>query len=193
MDRHAMVIGGTGMLRGACTDLAARGWTVSVIARSHAQLASLRTDTAARTGRPTAINPVPVDYTDIPALALGLRAAATAHGPVSLAVCYIHSTAPLAPIVVADTLGSSTRPCTFIHVVGSASPDELRQDSTRDEIAANPGVAYRRVILGFMRHDGSTRWLTDHEICSGVLRAIDDPTPEQVVGVVSPWELHPPL
>ena len=190
MDRHALVVGGTGMLRGVCLGLAASGWTVSVIARRHAPLAALARDAAEQTGQ-NAIHPIPLDYHDIPSLALGIRTAIVTHGPISLAACYIHSSAPMAPFVIADTLAA--RACQFIHIVGSAAPDELWVDSTRDEIAAHPLITYRRVILGFIRERDTSRWLTDEEICRGVLKAIDDPTPEQVIGTVSPWELHPPL
>ena len=179
------------MLRGLCTELAVRGWTVSVVARGHAGLGSLRQEVAARTGRPDAINPVPLDYADIGALALGVRTAAVAHGPIDLAACYIHSTAPLAPIVVADTVASATAPCTYIHIVGSDAPDVLQMDSNRDEISASPGLRYRRVILGFVPGEGGSRWLTDDEICRGVLSAVANANPEQVVGEITPWDRRP--
>jgi hypothetical protein len=179
------------MLRGLCLELAAQGWDVSVVARRHAGLSWLRQEAAARTGRAECVNPIPADYGDIGELALGLRTAAEARGPIELVVCYTHATAPMAPIVVADTVGMPGRPCTFVHVVGSEAPDPTRVDSDRDEISSNPGISYRRVILGFVREDGESRWLTDEEICRGVARAIADASPEQVVGVITPWEARP--
>lgn len=193
MAGHALVVGGTGMLRGVTLDLAARGWTVSVVARRHGPLAALRQDTAARSGRPDAVNPVPVDYTDIGALAAGIRAATTVHGPVELAVCYIHSNAPHAPIVVADMVANRLSSCPYIHIVGSTDPDELRIDANRDELSQMPGLRYRRVILGFVLEGESARWLNDDEIVTGVLGSICNESPEQVIGRVSPWQLHPPL
>lgn len=181
------------MLRGVSLELAASGWTVSVVARRHAALASLRQEAAARTGRPGSVNPIPVDYQDIAALAIGIRAGVMAHGPISLAACYIQSSAPIAPIVIADVLASPASPCRYIHIVGSAAPDEQRIDSNRDELCMMPGILYRRVILGFVIEGGQSRWLTDDEICRGVLRAADDTSTEQVVGVLSPWDRHPPL
>lgn len=166
---------------------------MSVLARRHGPLASLRQDAAARTGRPDAINPIAADYGEIPTLAMGLRSAAIAHGPISLAACYIHTSAPMAPIVIADTIATPGKPCRYIHIVGSASPDDLRQDQSRDEILSNPGIAYTRIILGFVTEPAGTRWLTDDEICTGILRAVPDPRREQIIGVVTPWESHPPL
>jgi NAD(P)-dependent dehydrogenase (short-subunit alcohol dehydrogenase family) len=189
MSSHALIVGGTGMLRGLCLELAARGWDVSVVARRHAGLSRLRQEAAARTGRPERVNPIAADYADIGALAMGLRTAVMGLGPIELVVCY--ATAPMAPIVVADVVGNAARPCTFVHVVGSEAPDPARIDSARDEIAANPGISYRRVILGFMREESGSRWLTDEEICRGVACAISDSAPEQVVGVVTPWEARP--
>lgn len=179
------------MLRGLCVDLAARGFSVSVVARGHAALASLRQEAAARTGRPDCIHPVAVDYADIGALATGLRAAAMSRGPFELAVCYIDATAAMAPILVADLVARPRAPTVYVHVLGSQAPDPTRVDLNRDEIASNPGIAYRRVILGFVRQSAGSRWLTDEEICHGVARGIDDSKAEQIVGVVTPWEQRP--
>lgn len=187
MDRHALVVGGTGMLRGVSTQLASAGWQVTVVARRHAPLAALAQ------AAPGSIHPAPADYSDIASLAATVRAAGVARGRFSLVVCYVHSSAPLAPIVVADVVGDRAQPIPYIHIVGSASPDDLRLDATRDEIRSMPGIRYRRLILGFIIEDRSTRWLSDEEICRGVIGAMDDDAPEQVVGVVSPWERHPPL
>ena len=47
-------------------------------------------------------------------------------------------------------------------------------------------------MLGFVRQAGRSRWLTDDEICRGVLRAIGTVEPEPiVVGQVEPWSARP--
>lgn len=179
------------MLAGACVELARRGDSVSVIARGHARLSDLRQRAQAVTGRTDAITPLPLDYSEVGLLAAGLRTATMARGPFDRILCYAHTSAPMAPIVAADMAASSGHRCTYVHIVGSDEPQELAIDTTRDEIAAMPGLAYRRVILGFVREASGSRWLTDDEICRGVLKAVDDPTPEQVVGTLTPWELRP--
>jgi NAD(P)-dependent dehydrogenase (short-subunit alcohol dehydrogenase family) len=193
MSKHALVIGGTGMLRDACLDLTTQGWTVSAVARHHAGLASLRQEAAARSGRPDALNPISVDYSDIASLALGLRSAAIAKGPFSLAIVWTHSTAPMAPHVIADVVASTASPCLYIHLVGCEVADPTRVDSDRDELSISPGIQYRRAILGFVLEANGSRWLTHREICSGVAAAIRSPEREQVIGVVTPWASHPPF
>ena len=42
-------------------------------------------------------------------------------------------------------------------------------------------IDYRRVILGFIETSGSRRWLTHHEICEGVISAVDGKAQEYVV------------
>lgn len=181
------------MLRNACLDLVSQGWTVSAIARHHSGLSSLRQEAAARSGRPDALNPIPVDYSDIASLALGIRAAAIAKGPFSLAICWTHSTAPMAPHVIADVVSSPASPCLYIHLVGCEVADPTRVDSDRDELSSYPGIAYRRAILGFVIEPEGSRWLTHREICDGVAVAIKNPDREQVVGAVTPWAAHPPF
>lgn len=193
MSRHALVIGGTGMLRDACLDLVSQGWTVSAVARQHAGLASLRQDAAARSGRADALNPIPVDYSDIASLAMGIRSAAIAKGPFSLVVCWIHATAPMAPYVIADVVASAAAPCLYVHLVGCEVADPTRTDSDRDELSSYPGITYRRAILGFVVESGVSRWLTHREICNGVAAAVGNSDREQVIGVVTPWESHPPF
>ncbi|MFB5084679.1 short-chain dehydrogenase [Symbiobacterium thermophilum] len=177
---HALVVGGTGMLREATLALTRSFTTVSVVAR--------RAD--AMPGRPAGINPVPVDYHDTGALAQALRRAIGEHGPVRLAVCWIHSTAPEALGVVAAEIGRGGEPCRLFHVRGSAAADPTRLPRPALE-ALPPNVAYRQVILGFQIEGERSRWLTHGEISQGVLQAIADDAEYHVVGVVRPWERRP--
>lgn len=173
---HALVVGGTGMLWEATRALARDFAVVSVVAR--------------RADRFPGIHPLPVDYHDAAALAEALRRAVEQHGPIRLAVCWIHSTAPRALETVAAELGRSGEPCRLFHVRSSASADPTRLPKPALE-ALPPNVAYREVILGFQIEGGRSRWLTHREISQGVLQAIADDAPHRVVGVVHPWERRP--
>jgi len=177
---HALVVGGTGMLREATLALARRWATVSVVARRADRMP----------GRPPSINPLPLDYRDTEALAGALRRAMEQHGPIRLAVCWIHSTAPGALPAVAAVLGGSGEPCRLFHVCGSAAADPTRLPRPALD-PLPPNVSYRQVILGFQIEGERSRWLTHSEISQGVLQAIADDAEYRVVGVVRPWDRRP--
>jgi hypothetical protein len=187
--RHAFVVGGTGMLRGAVLGLVARGFAVSVVARNARRLATLR-DEAARAGG--VVRPICVDYRDADAFAFGLDEAARDLGPPSLAVVWAHSSAPGAPLAVARLVGAGGAAPRYVQVLGSAAADPSQPEADRAaQFAALPHVAYREVILGFVVEKGRSRWLTDDEIAAGVLRAVDTDAPRTVVGAVEPWSARP--
>jgi hypothetical protein len=187
--RHALVVGGTGMLRGAVLGLVARGFAVSVVARNARRLAKLRDEAAAAGG---VVRPVCVDYRDADAFAFGLGEAARDLGPPSLAVVWAHSSAPDAPLAVAKACDVGGRRVAFVHVLGSAAADPSQPDAERAaRFAAFPRLAYREVILGFVVERGRSRWLTDDEIAGGVLHAVDTDAARTVVGVVEPWDARP--
>lgn len=186
---HALVVGGTGMLRDLCLALAARGLTVSVVAQSRPRLDALAR--AAR-GLSGSIAPLPVDYAHAGELRSRLRDAASSHGPITLGVCWIHDDAPHALETIAQCLPSSTPPPRLFHILGSSVADPARAASAADTLARSlPHLAWRRVVLGFKIDRGRSRWLTHQEIWQGILSAIDNDWSESVIGLVRPWSSRP--
>lgn len=184
---HSLVIGGTGMLRGVCLELARRGHHVSVVARRHAPLSSLCDEASGLSGQ---VLPAPADYASNEELAARIRAQTIAHGPVELAVCWIHDTAPSAIGLIAKMIADPRRPARLIHILGSAAADPVRIEPD-DPATRIAGVDYQRVILGFVPGPRGSRWLTNEEICTGVLSAIDSRAAESIVGAVHPWSARP--
>jgi len=194
--RHALVVGGTGMLRDASLKLARDGWLVSMIARSREDMESMASQAAReRTGAGGDLHPLPLDYRDSSALCAAIRNTTARHGPIALVVAWIHSTAPEAPRLIAETVAESSTAFRFVHVVGIEAAEPSRSEVGREPwMSRIAGMRYQRVILGFMfQRGGQTRWLTNDEICGGIERAIADEEPESIVGVIEPWEHHPPL
>lgn len=184
---HALVVGGTGMLRGVSIHLAERGHTVTVVARRRTRL---RAVARAASGALGSIVPMPLDYRDSTALRAALLDVQLAHGPISLVVCWTHSIAPVAPEIVAAAVRPGEPPCRFFHVLGSATADPSRSGDG-ERFAGRAGLHYRQVILGFVRERGRSRWLTHEEISAGVIGAIEHDRPRTVVGVTEPWPLRP--
>ena len=176
---HRLVIGGTGMLRGTVLALARPGDVVSVVARSGARLDSLVIE-AARAGGEVA--PIRADYRDIEDFARALRDAVEAHGPADPAVCWIHSDAPEAPLVVAEAL-LPAGPFRYFDVVGTGDPEATaRADRRSASLGVFEGLDYRRIVLGHRTEGGRTRWLTSAEIGAGVAEAVLADAERHVVG-----------
>jgi NAD(P)-dependent dehydrogenase (short-subunit alcohol dehydrogenase family) len=187
--RHALVVGGTGMLRQVSLFLAERGYTVSVVARQMVGLNLLAQAAGAFRGH---IVPLALDYRDGASLRAALLATGEKHGQISLAVCWIHSVAPDAPHLVAEVVGSGPIICRYFHIRGSAVADPSRTRSEAEKpFARYPTLHYRQVILGFVLENGRSRWLTDAEISQGVITAIEEDHEYSIVGVVEPWSSRP--
>jgi hypothetical protein len=157
VSRHTLVVGGTGMLAGLVAALSERGDDLTVVARSPRPL-------------PRGAVLLSVDYRSTEDLRRGLAGATGERGPIELAVCWIHTDAPDAPRVVAESVAPGGR---LVQVFGtrvwplSPVPD---------------GVEYAQVLLGAVREGSGSRWLTDEEIATGVLAAVDAADPVSVVG-----------
>jgi hypothetical protein len=145
------------MLAGLVAALSERGGDVTVVARSPRQL-------------PPGAVQLAVDYRSTEDLRRGLADTTRERGPIELAVCWIHTDAPDAPRVVAESLAPGGR---MVQVFGnrvwplSTVPD---------------GVEYTQVLLGAVREGSGSRWLTDDEISTGVLAAVDASDAVAVVG-----------
>lgn len=177
------------MLRGASLYLAEQGYTVSVIGRRMTRLSSL---VEAASGAPGQIFPVPLDYRDDGQLRASLQESMERHGPITLAVCWIHSTAPNALAIVGETVGSHTNFCRFFHVRGSAAANPARSNPRQPAwLEEHPQLHYREVILGFIVENGASRWLAHEEISGGVITAIEEDAAYHIVGTVEPWSLRP--
>lgn len=186
---HALVVGGTGMLRGLVLGLAEAGWTVSVVARRPRRLTVLRRNAQPRPGD---VWPIAQDYREEARFRKKLAGALDLHGPVGLAVGWIHSpvAGPLGALV--DALGVHSHPCRLFHLVGSAAQDPTRfVPGVSEIIDAAPWIRYREVILGFKMDGGRSRWLMDEEIVEGVLDALLEDARRTVIGTVEPWSARP--
>ncbi len=185
---HTLVVGGTGMLRDLCLALAIRGHVVSVVAQRPERLVALATEAASHHAL---INPLAVDYGHEIELTRRVRSAIEAHGPISTAVCWIHSDIPSALPALARLVRGQSPPARIFHVVSAAAARPALLSNPKALGADFPGVAFRRVMLGFKLEPGGSRWLNHEEIWKGVDAAIEHDWPESIVGLVAPWSQRP--
>jgi hypothetical protein len=176
---HALVVGGTGMLGNVSRYLTGTFQTVSVIARHPERL-----------GATELISPLALDYRNDHDLVSALRQSIDQNGPISLAVCWIHSTAPNALANVVNEIAASGQPFRLLVISGSGAADPARVPNVRPSTLP-PQCLYRHVILGWMGDGTRSRWLTHVEISHGVVQAIESDAAESIVGAVRPWHLRP--
>lgn len=178
--KHALVIGGTGMLKEATLWLTEQDYHVSVIARNSSKMKRLMMEC----NNPDSITPILVDYKDSELFAAELR---KLHGKIDLVVAWIHSVAPEALGIITSTFASQRDTWQLYHVLGSSS----NISEIKKKVQAPDNCSYHQVQLGFILEGNASRWLTNEEISSGVIAAIESGRALHVVGVLEPWEKRP--
>lgn len=181
---HALVVGGTGMLRPVVHYLLENGWQVSVIARTDHSLAVLKNEVGSMADK---LHSIAVDYANDEVLKSNVNQAITNQGAITLTVAWIHSSSPQALVTIAHIVKGD-----LFQVRSAGVSRETYQDPF--DLKAVQKIAdlnYYRIILGFQLEGNYARWLTNSEIAAGVINAIEQKNPSQVIGVVEPWDQHP--
>lgn len=182
MMRQAIVLGGTGMLKGVTLGLLADRYQVAVIGRTQARLKGLQHEA----GQSPFLTPLSLDYHDTDRLARWLAHTQLMQGPVDLVVAWVKEPSePVFSVLSKEVSAYRNTPWRLVHVLGSSA--------SRHHVApALPDLCrYQTVILGFQRDRGQSRWLTHEEISLGVLEAVRSENPLSIVGIVEPWDFRP--
>lgn len=186
---HALVAGGTGMLRNVTLYLLKKYDTVSVIARSGEGFKRLEAEAGEYLPR---LNKIRLDYTHYSDLTNSLIKSIKKFGEISLGISWIHSSAPLAPLLIAKVINHTSRQCDFYEVLGSAYADPANENKNREEeFAMFKNINYHKIILGFIIEGNTPRWLTNEEISTGVIESVEKNIKSKTIGVTEPWELKP--
>ncbi|MCI0448427.1 MAG: short-chain dehydrogenase [Chlorobi bacterium] len=186
---HALVVGGTGMLKKVALRQLGKYDRVSVIARNKKGLEKLEKESGENSGK---LNMLQLDYTDYEILKSLLIRSINDYGEISLAVSWIHSTAQRAPSIIADLINQTSAKCDFFEVLGSSFANPNNESKEREkEFGKFSNIIYHKIILGFIMENGKSRWLTNTEISGGVINAIENNSKSGIVGVVEPWSERP--
>lgn len=178
---HALVVGGTGMLQNVSAWLVEQGFHVSVIGRNVERLEKLQLLCKV----PERVTSIAVDYHDSEALQIAVSNAMKEHGPISLVVAWVHSTASEALAVIREEIEARSEKWDLVHILGSSAYKKNREE-VKSELCS-----YRSIILGFIVEGERSRWLTHNEIANGVIGGIENKQLQWIVGTVEPWELRP--
>jgi hypothetical protein len=186
---HALVIGGTGMLRYAVIELLNSFDTVTVLARNKAGYEKLK---KAAGKRSTGLNFLQTDYNNYIGLTKSLIKATDEHGGITLAILWIHSTAKLARVITAKVINETSDGCNLYEVSGSLNADEeITGERGKDEFSEFSNINYHIITLGFIIEPSGSRWLLNKEISDGVLFAVRNKIKTHMVGVTKPLEKRP--
>jgi len=179
--KHALVVGGSGMLAEVSLWLADQGYTVSVIGRTRSKMKKL-TEASQR------VMPMLVDYDDEALLKSEIQKSIAAHGAYHTVVAWIHRNDGNIIRIVCDEIRSvSDRKWSLYHILGSRS----NLDDIAKEIGEIPNCAVHQIQLGFIIENETSRWLTHEEISNGVINSIVSSAKRTVVGTLTPWEKRP--
>jgi NADPH:quinone reductase-like Zn-dependent oxidoreductase len=173
---RVLLVGGSGMLADLARTLCDHAGRVLVVARNEKRIRAIS----------DAIEPIACDYND----GVALSEALSQIDPPDLVVAWIHGRAPNARRALAECVLAEGR---FVQVLGSAHGDPAHPErlSEMENICEGLPIDHQRVVLGFVTQNGTSRWLTNREICDGVLAAIESERPVSIVGTVEPWSAKP--
>ncbi|MDF1507511.1 SDR family NAD(P)-dependent oxidoreductase [Robertmurraya sp. DFI.2.37] len=188
-DKHVLVTGGTGMLKGVVRYFVEQGNTVSVVARNKEKLQSL---SSTFRNLPGTVHPIAIDYTQTDDFIRRISQSISHFGPFFVSVNWIHSTAPHTPAALLQLQAHTSPGSRYMQLYGSAFANPERKDDDRNTYRKEcPQIHYQEIILGFMIEGSSSRWLTNREICEGVINALASSPERKIIGAVSPWSLRP--
>lgn len=175
-----LMVGATGMLAETALGLAEEGHLVHLVSRTRSRFDALREREGKGAWR---LSFHPADYTSRTAFKAALEEA-WEDEPFETVVLWGSHPAAFATVTEVVTRLAGQNPWRLFFIRGS-------QYRNAPPPAVPEGCAVRLVILGFVLDRDGCRWLTHHEIGSGVLEAIRADHPRSVIGVVEPWERRP--
>ena len=177
---HALIIGGSGMLKGTSIWLASQYDYVTVIGRSKKKMDSL-------INQCHNIKPLYLDYHDTTHLKFEIEEQVRKLGNPDLIVAWVHSTAPNALFTIINVVSKQLHNWRLVHILGSSSNLEM----IKKNVLVPENCTYSQVQLGFVRENNIARWLTNTEISFGVNKAISQKEANFIVGTLEPWEQRP--
>ena len=180
----ALLLGTTGMLAAAARHAAMQADECVLVSRN---ADGFSFGSAALDAKLTRL---PVSYEDEPALLDAL----TDHAPFDLALTWIRPRAELLRAAIDALIAPGGL---LVEVMGSrsiltGSNGEPSIAALRaDAFAHQTDIVYAQLVLGFMRENGASRWLTHEEISAAAIAQIEAPQARRIAGILEPWDERP--
>lgn len=181
--KHALVVGGTGMLSFVSLWLTNNGYHVSIITRNPERMAILLKQVNSKNH----ITPLLVDYTNGSELQEEIKYTINKNGRIDIVVTWIHSGAVDALPIIINEVSNQKHEWELFHVLGSGS----NLEKIKRNIIVPEACLYHQVQLGFIMEGVHSRWLTNQEISEGIIEAIKMKKKKLTIGQVEPLENRP--
>ncbi|MED0664701.1 short-chain dehydrogenase [Bacillus badius] len=182
--KHALVIGGTGMLSGLSLWLAENNYYVSVVARDPHKMERM----IKRSANPSKLMPIFVDYSHEDEWRRALLPPIRQKRPFDLVVAWIHSYANSALYTVAEIVSKNNNRWQLYHLLGS----NRDADAVKASLGIPDNCDYHQVQLGFVIENNRSRWLTNDEISAGTIATIRNRNDNYtLIGESGPWHRWP--
>ncbi|MEQ6376684.1 short-chain dehydrogenase [Bacillaceae bacterium S4-13-56] len=178
---HALVIGGTGMLKDVSLWLNKKGYHVTVVGRQKSKFHRML-DQAYKKENFSAVN---MDYHETEKFIERLKKAQNDLGSFEVIVSWVHSTADELIPKIFQMMQENDGEYDFYHLNGSRAYIEPFT------VTPPSNCNYHEIILGFKLTETHSRWLTNKEISDGVIDSIQHHRQLTIVGQMEPWELRP--
>ncbi|MYL32867.1 short-chain dehydrogenase [Pontibacillus yanchengensis] len=177
--KHALVIGGTGMLKDVSLWFADNGFVVSVIGRGKSKHEDMKESSL----HPELINSLMVDYKSQLLLKDYVRSAIEKYGPISIVVSWT----PFLPSIelIDHIVSEKSQSWKLYQIKGS------RRYFEDGSLKLSSNCIHRNIYLGFVINNDTSRWLTNKEIANGVIKSIEEECSESIIGVLHPYEKRP--
>jgi hypothetical protein len=181
--KHALVIGGTGMLADVTLWLNKKGYFTTVIGRRNETYQRLMK----KVEKSNQISSLLLDYHNSELLKEKVEEVVKQNGSFDLIVAWVHSSAPdaIPTILEVQEQNRLKKDFDFFHVKSSSSYFK------QEELVVTNNCIYHEIFLGFKVVGNHSRWLTHNEISEGVKDTIHHKRPQTIVGQVEPWDLRP--
>ncbi|MFP7494345.1 hypothetical protein SFC66_11205 [Terribacillus saccharophilus] len=177
--KHYLVIGGTGMLQAAVHAWNLEDNKVTVVARTKEKLQRL----SASAVHPDRIQIIQADYQKPASFQAQLEKL-----PVpDVIVSWMHKSGNDAMQNMCSFYSELQKEISLFHIKGSSASDPWHNFTP----AFGENIIYHEVILGFKVLQTGSRWLTNEEISSGVIHAVENRQPRLIVGSLEPWNSRP--
>lgn len=124
---HALVIGGTGMLKRVSMWLCEQGVHVSIIGRDEVKLERVKRESAV----PESITCLSLDYHNEDDVKLAIKSTIERNGPITVVVAWIHASAKDMLSLICKELDLSSETYSVFHVLGSKASRTTVQKNRR--------------------------------------------------------------
>jgi len=180
LDKNLLVIGGTGMLKMAANHLIKDHSYSDVLGRNKNRLTAFQEQDTVSTFQ--------IDYSNTTEFLALIENRIQSMGGYDTVLCWMHDSGKESLKALLKLLAEQQKGCNYYHILGSAGWQ--RPDEKGSPIEAE-NLHYNVILLGYIRENGYSRWLTNDEISVGTIKAYDNAASYHVIGQIEPWEQKP--